>query len=157
MADLKEVKRDVKLAPTGARPAEGVRNVWAATAAYGVTKEDIENPVYWSHVCARFRPKDRIEVHSEDGAFYAEYMVTSCDRTWAKVVCLMFVELNKAAKLTDEQVEGIHANYEVMFRGPKKWSVIRKSDRATLHEGLHTKEDAKKWLDVHLSAQGVAA
>lgn len=157
MADLKDVKREVKLAPSGARPADGVRNVWAATAAFGVTKEDIENPIYWSHVCARFRPKDRIEVHSEDGSFYAEYMVTSCDRTWAKVVCLMFLELNKAAKLTDAQVQGIHENYEIKFRGPKKWSVIRKSDRATLHEGLHTEDDAKKWLEVHLSAQGVAA
>ena len=149
-------KRDVQLSPAGLGQADYVRVVWAATAAFGVTREQIEDPAYWAHVAAKLKPKAKIEVTAEDDSFYAEYLVTSCDKTWAKVVCLKFVDLTATA-VTREQVEGITSNYSVEFRGPKKWSVLRKSDRSVLQEGLHSREDGNKWLAVHLNTQGVAA
>lgn len=149
-------KTNVQLSPSGLGQAEYVRVVWAATAAYGVTREQIEDPSYWAHVAAKLKPKARIEVTAEDDSFYAEYLVTSCDKTWAKVACLKFIDLTNT-EVTKEQVEGITANYSVEFRGPKKWSVLRKSDRSVLQEGLHSREDGNKWLSVHLNTQGVPA
>lgn len=149
-------KREVVLNPSGLDLAEQKRHVWHVVAAYGTTRADIENPGYWAHVAGRLRPKARIEVHAEDDSFYAEYMVTSCDKTWAKIVNLLFIDLTKTS-ITKEQEQGINDAYEVTFRGPKKWSVVRKSDRAVLQEGLHSRDDGEKWLAVHLNAQGIAA
>ena len=156
MTDVKQ-NRDVKLSPNGITPAEGIREIWSSTAAYGVTREDIENPGYWAHVAARLRNKARIEVHAEDGSFYAEYLVINADKTWAKVLCLRFIDLKETAKLTAEQATSIFSGYDVKFRGPRKWSVVRKSDNAVLQEGMHSEEDSRKWLAVHLNAQGIAA
>ena len=154
---MSEMKRDVKLNPSGATLAEHTRNVWAVTSEYGVKKSDIEDPAYWSHVASKFRPSDKIEVMAADGSFYAEYLVTSCDKTWAKVAEMKFLDLTKAAVVTNEQAEIINAGYQIKWRGPKKWSVIRKSDLAVLHEGLHSEADGNKWLAVHLNSQGIAA
>ena len=148
---------EVRLSPSGITPAEGVRVVWAATAAYGVTKADIEDPAYWAHVASKLRPKARIEVYAEDDSFYAEYIVTSCDKTWAKVALLTYVDFTKVANVTEDQAKGIADGYEIAFRGPKKWSVLRKSDRSVLQEGLHSRDDGNKWLAVHLNTQGIAA
>ena len=154
---MSEMKRDVKLNPSGATPADGIRNIWAVTSEYGVTKADIENPAYWAHVAAKFRPRDKIEIMAADGSFYAEYFVTSCDKTWAKIAEFKYLDLTKTSVVTGEQAEIINAGYDVTWGGPKKWRVIRKSDRATLVEGLHSKDDGHKWLTVHLSSQGIAA
>ena len=154
---MSEMKRDVKLSPAGLAQAEYGRTTWAITSAFGVSKSDIEDPAYWAHVAAKMRPRDKIEVLAEDGSFYAEYLVTSCDKTWAKVAEIKFMDLTKVAVVTNEQAEIINAGYDVTWGGPKKWRVIRKSDRATLVEGLHSKDDGHKWLTVHLSSQGIAA
>ncbi len=157
MSEVKEIKRDVTLNPSGLTPAEHVRETWCITAAFGTRREDIENPSYWAHVAQKLRPKSKIEVFTEDGSFYAEYLVLSSDKTWAKVLNLRFVDLKKLATIPEEQAKTITDGYEIKFRGPKKWSVIRKSDRAVLQEGLHSEQDAGKWLEVHLNAQGIAA
>ena len=149
-------KREVVLNPSGLDLAEQKRHVWSVVSAFGTTKADIENPSYWAHVAGRLRPKARIEVHAEDDSFYAEYMVTSCDKTWAKLVNLIYIDLTKSV-ITDEQAQGINDAYEIIFRGPKKWSVVRKSDRSVLQEGLHSREDCSKWLAVYLNVQGVPA
>lgn len=149
-------KQNVQLDPSGLGQAEHIRTIWAATAAFGVTREQIENPAYWAHVATKLRPKAKIEITAEDDSFYAEYLVTSCDKTWAKVLCLKYIDLTTST-VTKEQVEGITDSYSVEFRGPKKWSVLRKSDRSVLQEGLHSRDDGNKWLSVHLNTQGVAA
>jgi hypothetical protein len=154
---MSEVKRAVTLSPAGATQAEQVRNIWAITTEYGTTREDIEKPEYWSHVAARLRPRDRIEVMSGGGDFYAEYMVLSRDRTWAKVVATTYIDLTKAGAVSAEQAISIMDGYEIKHRGPKRWSVLRKDDRAVLQEGMQSEEDCKKWLEVHLKTQGIAA
>ena len=154
---MEDKKREVKLSPSGATPAEHVRNVWAVTSEFGVTKADIEAPDYWAHIAGRLRPRDRIEVMAADGSFYAEYLVTSCDRTWAKVAEVKYLDLTKASAVTGEQADLINAGYEIKWRGPKKWSVLRRQDRAVLQEGLHSEADGNKWLAVHLNSQGIAA
>lgn len=154
---MAEEKRDVQLNPAGAQLADHARNIWAVTATYGMTREDIENPGFWAHHAVRMRTKDKIEVHAEDGSFYAEYIVVNADRTWAKIVNTVYLNLAEAAVISGEQAKGISEGYEIKFRGPRKWSVIRKADHSILQEGMHSDADAKQWLAVHLNAQGIAA
>ena len=154
---VEEVKsRNVKLSPAGLSLAESIRNVWCCTIERGVKREDIEDPGFWGHIAARLRPWDHIEVRSEDGIIYAEYLVLSCDRTWARVRNLSYHNLTDS-EISQTQAAQINGDYEVKFRGVKKFSVVRKSDRSLLQEGLHTEADAKKWLDVYLNSQGVSA
>jgi len=152
-----EQKRDVKLSPAGLTPAEHISTVYATTSEYGVTKEDILTPSYWAHVAQKLRARDVIRVLAEDGSFYMELLVTAADKTWAKVVALNYIDFNKSGKLTDEQVATVGNDYDVRFVPTKKWCVIRKSDRAMVVESLHSKDDAKNWLSIHLKAQGIAA
>lgn len=152
-----EKKRDVKFSPSGLIPAEHVSMTYAVTSDYGVTKEDILTPSYWAHVAQKLRARDIIRVLAEDGAFYAELLVTAADKTWAKVVITNFIDFNTEGKLTSEQVELVGKDYEVRFVPTKKWCVIRKSDRAMVVESLHSKDDANSWLSIHLKAQGIAA
>ena len=149
---------EAKLSPAGVTLAEHKRNIWYATAEHGITKDDILNPSYWGHVANRLRPKDRIEIQNEDDSFFAELLVISSDKTWAKVVLLKYVDLNQSAtEITKDQADQVTSAYAVIWRGPKKYSVVRKSDRAVMQEGMHSKEDAESWLAVHLKTQGIAA
>ncbi len=80
-----------------------------------------------------FRRHDRVEVMPEDGSYYAELIVLSCDKLWAKMAVVQYVQLAEAETATDD-------GYEVKWRGAKKHSVIRTlirrcDDRKPLHEG----------------------
>lgn len=154
LKQVPEQKRDVKLSPSGLHFGEHQRNVWVAVAERNTTKEDMLTPSYWSNVAAKLRPWDHIEVRAEDGTYYATYLVTSCDRTWAKVHNLSFHDLTGEG-LTSDQAKEIEGSYDVKWRAAKKWSVIRKLDRTVLQEGMHTEKDAREWLGVYLRSQNI--
>lgn len=143
-----EEKRDVKLNHTRMKEADYLRTLWVVTVEQGVTREDLMNPSFWGHVANQFRPYDRIEARSDDGTFFAEYLILSCERTYAKVKELTWVSLTTqdVAMTQDEKLE----EYEYMWRGPHgKHSIIRKGDKEVMVEKLESKEDALKWLENH--------
>ena len=55
--------------------------------------EDLMQEAYWAAVAYMFKPCDIIEVHAEDGSYYAELYVRACGRNWAKVAVLSKVAL----------------------------------------------------------------
>jgi hypothetical protein len=157
MTEVKQVKREAVLSANSINLAEHARNIWVVRSEYGVTREDIEKPSYWAHIAAKLRPRDRIEVLADGGEFYAEYLVMSCDRTWAKIVPIVYLDLTKVSVVSGDQADDVMNSYEIKHRGAKRWSVIRKSDRAVLQEGMMTEEDCKNWIAVYLKTQGIAA
>jgi hypothetical protein len=80
------------------KSGEYVRNIWVVTVESGVTKEDLTDVSFWAHVARSFKPYDHIEVRTDDGAYYAEFLVLSCDRTWAKVHEIRYVEFTKTSQ-----------------------------------------------------------
>ena len=146
--------RNITLNPAAATLAEHARNTWAVTVDPKTVRAEIESPSFWSHIAHRLKAKDHIEVYSADGSFYAEYMVLSSDRTWAKVVALSWIDLTT---IKSEVSDEVMKSYTVKWRGPKRWSVLRNADNAVLHEGVHSEEDAHKWLEIHLKTLGIAA
>lgn len=133
------------LGPTGLEPAEYRRNQWIATAAKGVRAEDLLQPDYWAHVAAKLAPWNKIEVRAEDGLWYAEAIVLDCSRNWARIALLPGYPLFLTSS-DISQTQSAPAGYEVVHRGPKKWSVIRAKDHAVMHEGEQTKTGAADWL-----------
>lgn len=121
--------------------AETARNLWVMTCEEGTTREDINNTNYWNHVAKMLRPGDKIEVRTDESAFYAEFYVVSCGKNWAKVKELCFHDLAKVP-ITDST-----GGFEVKWKGPhRKWAVLRISDGEVVsekHEDQETAEQAK--------------
>lgn len=138
--------------------AEQVRNLWQVTVPVNTNPDDLLNPPFWAHVALRLRVKDRIEVWSEDGQWYTELLVVDRDRNWAKCHPLMGV-IGLSKDVSEEQANAgfAEAQFEVMWRGPRKWSVVRKSDRNVVHEGEETKDGAENWLKHNAGALKKAA
>lgn len=147
---LKEAPRATPiLSPNRILPGESGRNVWLATAESAKHPEDFLKPEFWAHKAKDFAPFDRIEVVVDDGTYWCELLVTSCDRTWAKT------HLLREVKLDGEQGKELDAEYEVRFLGRhKKHCVIRLSDKSTVHEGEQEKSAAVRWLDEYLITIG---
>jgi len=135
--------------------AESEQVVYFATVETNVKREDLKDPSFWAHVAAQLRPKFEIKVYAEDGSFFAHYLVLACEKTWARVHELSFHDLAKS-EITKDQLDVILKDYIVEYKGGNKWCVIRKSDNALMQSKLHSKDDALKWLQVHLN-QAVAA
>lgn len=145
-------KGNPKISQGRMKQGEFASIVWDITPEEGTTREHIERPEYFSHVAHKFKPyQTYLRVIPEDGVFYAEYVVTACDRTWAKVKLLNYVEL---AGEMDTSV--ISEDYEVKLRGQKRWSVIRKADRTVLSENHFHKADAQQWLMMYLKQAAAA-
>ena len=136
------IERKVEaLTHTNLKEAEFVRPIYCATIPIGTLPEDLLKPEYWAHVATHLRPWARIEARAEDGTWFAEYIVLSVDRTWARVRMLgkynltsQDVALSQAEKITQ-------SGFEVKWRGPNcKWSVVRKADAEVMKEGMDREE-----------------
>lgn len=148
-------KHEPQLAPGLLQTTEHARPAYSVVVEKSVTPEDVERPSFWAHHAYRLTPYSKIEVRSEDGTWYAEYLVTDSSRTWAKVKKLFHasltsqdVSLSQAADIESEL-----AKYEVIHRGPRKWSVLRLTDRAVLQENIEMKDAAVTWLKTHAAVE----
>ena len=130
-----------KLQPSLLKPAEFERTVYQAAVPMGVTVEDLLEQTFWAHVAHNLLPLDRIEVHAEDGSWYAELIVRASERLRAQVAVLNHVEYEEASAVPGEE------GYAVKWISPSvRFGVVRESDNETVHSGCHTKEIAERWL-----------
>lgn len=137
-------KRLVQPNHTRMKEASFIRNWWVVTVEEGTDRKDMLKPDFWAHLAQQFRPYDRIEVRCDDDSFFAEYLVLSCDRTYAKVKEEGWTKLTSEETVQDEE---ILQDYAHKWRGPQlKHCVIRKSDSACVAEGFDNKDDAFKWI-----------
>lgn len=138
-------KRETRIPPNRLSVDDYARTVFVATVEHGTTREDLTRPDFWSPVAVKMRPWDKIEVRTDDGTFYAELLVLSCDRTWAIVKELAFVALGNK-DISETKAAAVDSGYEVRFRGPHaKWTVIRKSDESVIKDGM-SKDEANQYL-----------
>lgn len=139
-----------QLAPRNFQESAIVRNQWHAKPEHGTPSAALLDSSYWAHVSARMRRGDIVCALSEDNSYYIELLVLDVGKLFAKVFELRCVQINPAQMLNIKVPEG----YEIKFRGPRKWSVLRGKD--VLKEDME-KQDAERWLDEHLKAFGKAA
>lgn len=113
----------------------------------GTKFEDLQKEEYWAAVAYMFEPCDIIEVHAEDGTYYAELYVRACSRNWAKVAVLNKVDLGPVtAKITRQE-------FEAAWKGPsRKFSVIRTSDGEIIRDSFDTREQAEEYIRNHVKA-----
>lgn len=133
--------------PTSLRPAEYSRTVYSHAVEKGNDYEkDVLRPAYWAHVANKLKPGDRIEVLGPEGAYFAELYVVNTLAQAAVVVELARVQLDSgAAHVEDDE-------FEVKFRGPQKWSIVRRADSKVIQEMIPTRGDANRELEDYKKA-----
>lgn len=145
----------VPIGPSRCRAAGYLHNTWDITAERAITRGDLHNPDTFKHLAFQLRPFDRLIVLREDGAFYAELLVISCDRTWARVREIHFLDLTTGA---DDARVSEFEEYKFEWRTLGKWSIIKKGNEGmpALKDGFETRVDAVLWLDEHLRNRNVS-
>ncbi len=139
-----------QLTPRNFKSSDSVRNQWHAQPEFGTPPEALLDPAYWAHVSAQLRRGDIIYALSEDNSYFVELLVIDAGKLFAKVVQLRCVKISTAQMLNVDVPEG----YEIKFRGPKKWSVLRGKD--VLKDDME-KSQAEQWLADHLKVNPKAA
>lgn len=113
----------------------------------GTRFEDILREEYWGAVAYKFKPCDIIEVHAEDGSYFAELYVRAAGKNWMKVALLRKVELEPA------QAAFSNPEFEAAWKGPhRKFTVIRSSDNQIVKDGFDTREQAVDYIKSHTKA-----
>jgi len=136
------VIRSVKLAEADFEITESMQPFYTAVPPAGTTREDLKNPMFWSHVAKRLRTMSEIRVMPKDGSWYGVYLVTFCDEIQVKVHELDFHKLGKVETLEN-------AKCEIKWVSPAdgvKWCVVRKEDKFRLSAGHETQESAHNWM-----------
>lgn len=144
-----EDKRKIEpMNPAGLFEAVHKRNQWSVEVPANVHPGDILDPSFWAHVASKLRPRDLIEVWAPGNAWFCVVVVLDADRTYAKVQHVVG-PFDLTVAVTEAQVNQAYgtALFEVIHRGPRKWSVVRRSDRQVVHENEETKAGAEKWLE----------
>jgi hypothetical protein len=147
--------------PGRVKTAEAARNFWVVTVEQGTKRDDILRPEFWALVAKNFRPYDRIELNSDDGAFFGEYLVLSADRAWAKVHELRFEPLGtQDVSLTEAAAAEFRRRFSVQYRGQHLKHCVERTDGnkvERLKEGCQDRREALDWLEGHLKTVGATA
>lgn len=152
---LTPVKIHKPIALTDRRMQQGgfARNKWDVTTERGTTHTDLLDPGYWQNVSRRLAATDEVTALSEDGRWYARYLVIGCGKLWAKLHLLEHHALEQDGKDLGERDED---GFDVDWMGPiSKNAVIRKKDKAMVKDSFDTKSEAWAWVETHVN--GLAA
>ncbi len=124
-----------KLKPTNFKLAEFATQRWCAVLDPKIPYERLFAPDFWAHIASMVKPCAIIEVHAEDGAFFAELYVRASHKTG-----LLVQELRKVSLDGEAAPEAVKLTAE--FKGPvRMWSVMR--GKEIVQDKFATREDAE--------------
>jgi len=138
------------LNPNGLKLAEFARSQYRVVVDNEVAHEDVLKPEFWVHVASKLQitgegANPLIEVMPKDGSWFALLIVVSASNVHAKCVSVLYKQLEKKA-VTKKMAED--PDFDVKNKGgDKKFTIIRKADKAIVKEGFNTGEEALFWLD----------
>lgn len=139
------IKGPRRILPSRFKQAEEIRAIWAICPEEGTQFEDILKPDYWGHISERLRPTSRVEVHPDDGSYYAEIYIRSVGKQVAQVALIRKIEFDQA------KASAASDDHKVVWKGPiMKWAVVRSADeKAVVHSGFENKDAAVQWIAVN--------
>lgn len=158
MTDTKPAEKPAPQLPPGhLQLFEQVSIRYDAVIAQGVKPDAMLEPGFWAHHAVKLRPMNEIRARAEDGTWIAYLVVLDCSRNWAKVQILHLHQLTSAdvslTQASEQEVRTFIEKHSVTWRAQHKFSIVRKADRAVIHEGIETKDGAQAWLEGHARAQ----
>lgn len=151
--------QQIQLPPNALVLLEQVSLRYDALIPQGVEPAELLKPAFWAHEAIKLQPMNEIRARAEDGTWIAYYVVLDCSRTWARVHQLSFHRLTTGdqsmTQASELEIKAFVDAHTVMWRGPHKWSVVRKLDKEVLQEGMD-KDMASAWLASHARTQVLA-
>lgn len=142
-----------KMPPGNFKPFGYDTQRFSATAPAGATLEMITKPEYWSHVVSKVRPGCIVEVHAENGEWFAELYVRATGLREMKVHVLREVSF-------DGEIDAVLAEetaYVVKWNGPtNRYAVCMKDGKSVIKANFATKEDAFVWMREHKRTMAAA-
>lgn len=153
MNEANEVPNLVQLPPGNLNPFEQVSTRWDVIVPMGVPPEAMKDPAFWAHRAMKMKPMDEIRARAEDGTWMANLVVLDSSRTWVRVMVVNVTKLTTGdvalTQASADDVKAIATKHKIIHRGPHKWSVVRISDSAVMHQGEAEKENAQAWLEAY--------
>lgn len=139
-----------KLTASRFKQAEFARQHFEVIPEAGTPFEEVLTPDFWTHIAAKLKPADIIDVLAEDMTYEARLRVLAADRLWARVAVVYKTDF--AEQTVGKGVE-VPAETEVTWAGPHaKYRVVRVADKSTLRDGFATKPEAIRWAQDHAKA-----
>ena len=144
MSAAEKVELVPDLLPHRMPTAETQRVVYQVVVPPEVERKHLKDPKYWKHVATKLQPYTKLEVVTDDGRFYAEYLVLNAGQNWATVQELSYHELSGQ----DLEVEAQKmSEFFVKWFGPSvRYAVVRKADNERIKDGFQTQEAAATYL-----------
>ena len=115
----------------------------------GSLKDELENPDLWVNVAGKIEMGSEVRCLADDMSFVAYAICTFSQGSTAKLKVLEFHELDEV----DYKELAVEADdYEVKLRGPRKWSIVKKSDGSIVKEDIATQLKAMQELEEYKKA-----
>ena len=131
---------------------QSIQAIYTATPPVGTTREDMMQPIFWSHVARKLKPMFEIWAMPKDGAWYGKWLVIYADSTQAKLKELDFYSLEE---ISDPESES--DPYIVKWISPPvRFGIVRKADKVIIKDRFETKELAYAWKAQNLPAPKTA-
>lgn len=149
---MSEAKANLaQLPPGNLNEFAQVSTRWDVMVPMGVSIDALKDPAFWAHRAVKMKPMDEIRARAEDGTWMANLVVLDSSRTWVRVLVLGTYQLTTGdvalTQASADEVKALVEKHKIIHRGPHKWSVIRESDRAVMHQGEAIKDGAIAWLE----------
>lgn len=133
--------RKPRLPPHGLSLAESVSVTYAISLPPETPFEAVFDREFWMHVGTKLRPGFFIDVHADDGSYYAKLYVRSAHRTGAQVALLAKYDL---VGTVDPSSVGA-SSLRIEHRGVNKMFCIM-SGNNIVQAGFQTQEDAMRGM-----------
>jgi hypothetical protein len=142
----------ISLPSSAIEQAQYRRQLWLALIPAGHGEKDILQPEYYAHFAKKLRPRDRIEMMTDDGNFLYDLMVTAASDNHAQVIVLRRYDLTQCRRITEEMREAGLNQFTVAWHGPGvKYGITRVSNGNRVKDGFAEKSEAENYLKGHVA------
>lgn len=131
---------------------EFCNSIWSIVLPEGVTKETLLDAALWSMAPEGMQPFDIIRAVAAD--WWAEILVRQCVR--ARPLQLVLLRLVDLPAMMQDQTDRVPPGFTIERTPQHGWTIVRLADGVRMlngndHGGIHTREDALRWLLDHAS------
>lgn len=115
----------------------------------GNLADNLEDPNLWVNVANKMEMGCEVRCVADDMSFVANGICTFVQGSTVKIKIYEFHELDAVDQvaMADEA-----ADFEIKLRGPRKWSIVKKSDGSIVKEDMATQLIAMKELEDYQTA-----
>ncbi len=119
-----------------------------AIVPIGTTQEQLEDPVFWSHVRGQLTTFAEVRVVAEDGSMTALMLVTYADSIGFKIKTIYFLTIENPIPAANPALQHL----VVKQRGQLKWCVVDTRTDKNIRQGINSQSDAMRELEEYQRA-----